>query len=204
LLDVGCGDGEFLSRARERGWAVSGAEIDRRAVRRAVEARGLTGVRLVDVRDGLAGCGEGFDAVTAFDLVEHLPDPVALVSEMAARARPGGGVVVAVPRLDRSPAVFDEVVDRPPHHLTLWTPAALGRLMESAGLVDIRVVERPLSHDDVLNTYVWARRRSPRGFQKDLAYYSRNVGWRLGVAALRLVGTARGHTLLASGRAPPS
>jgi 2-polyprenyl-3-methyl-5-hydroxy-6-metoxy-1,4-benzoquinol methylase len=87
LLDVGCGQGLFLARARERGWRVAGVEILEPVAARARE-RGL------EVFHGTleeARFPEGsFDAVTLREVIEHVVDPVALLSEIARVLRPGG------------------------------------------------------------------------------------------------------------------
>ncbi|HEV8701916.1 MAG TPA: class I SAM-dependent methyltransferase [Candidatus Polarisedimenticolia bacterium] len=101
LLDVGCGDGLFLSVAREAGWRVDGIEFSPEGARRSSQRLG----RPVAVGDlarerGLRG---PFDVVTLWHVLEHLVDPGTMLDAARARLRPGGLLVVAVPNLDNLP-----------------------------------------------------------------------------------------------------
>jgi SAM-dependent methyltransferase len=87
LLDVGAAYGFALDEARRAGWLASGLEIALPAARHAsVIASGR-----VVVADAAAApfASDGFDAVTLWDVLEHLPEPHAVVSEVARLLRPG-------------------------------------------------------------------------------------------------------------------
>lgn len=101
LLDVGCGDGLFLSVARDAGWRVEGIEFSPEGARRSSARLG----RPVAVGDlarerGLKG---PFDVITLWHVLEHLVDPGSMLDAARARLRPGGLLVVAVPNLDNLP-----------------------------------------------------------------------------------------------------
>ncbi|HEX4106516.1 MAG TPA: methyltransferase domain-containing protein [Solirubrobacteraceae bacterium] len=88
LLDYGCGigsDGLALSAA---GYDVSFADFDNpstRYLRWRLQRRGLDGVAVYDLdRDPPPG---GFDLAFAFDVLEHVADPFALLDELERRAR---------------------------------------------------------------------------------------------------------------------
>lgn len=98
LLDVGCSFGYLLEAAKSRGWQVSGVEISRKIVEnylggRAGELNVFNG-RLEDARYESGS----FDAVTMFDVIEHLADPAATLSEVSRVLRPGGLLAVETPR----------------------------------------------------------------------------------------------------------
>lgn len=90
ILDIGCFDGAFLGLC-DPSWDRYGIEMNPTAADTA-RARGITMLgedvaRLGDVR-------QRFDVVVAFDLLEHVPDPRALLGSMAAVAKPGGAVII--------------------------------------------------------------------------------------------------------------
>jgi len=91
VLDIGCFDGAFHEYLGST-WKGYGIEINLDARARAVE-RGIT--LLGDNVTDLEHVTGEFDAVVAFDVLEHVVDPRALLGQMAARTRPGGTVAIA-------------------------------------------------------------------------------------------------------------
>jgi 2-polyprenyl-3-methyl-5-hydroxy-6-metoxy-1,4-benzoquinol methylase len=131
VLDVGCGTGRFLLAARARGWQASGIDISEQACAVA-QAAGLP-VRCTDARH----CAEGparFDVVTAFDVLEHVADPVALLRDVLGLVRPGGWVFLCVPNWDCP--LFHGTCEPdwlPPVHLQFFTASSLRRALQLAG-----------------------------------------------------------------------
>src|SRR5688572_2104297 len=87
LLEVGCGQGLFLERARALGWQAQGVEILAPVAERARE-RGLEVFlgTLAEARLPEAG----FDVVVMREVIEHVVEPVPLLRECARVLRPGG------------------------------------------------------------------------------------------------------------------
>jgi len=132
LLDVGCADGRFVH-------AVAGKGIDARGVDHSMRLVEMGNARYGEARlsrssiEELDAEGARFDAVTLFEVIEHVPDPLAVLRAAARLVRPGGVLIVSTPnRLGRPhpPASLD----RPPHHLTRWSPGALRFAVDRAGL----------------------------------------------------------------------
>lgn len=139
FLDVGCGSGEVLAVARERGWQVAGAEPVEQS---ADIARG----RGLDVRTALlqdSGLPEGaWDVVSAFHVLEHLTDGVGFLQLLGRYARPGGHVAIEVPNwasYDRARKGARWPGVRPLEHVAHYSPATLRRTMERAGLEPVVV-----------------------------------------------------------------
>lgn len=98
VLDIGCSDGYFLRNVRDRGWSTSGVELSSRSVETARSVHGLDVVTgTVDDAPWPAG---SFDVVTMWDVVEHLPEPGAVLVRVSELLRPGGLLIMATPAVD--------------------------------------------------------------------------------------------------------
>lgn len=139
LLDVGCGGGLFLEAARAAGWQVLGVEPGRAAVEHC-RSKGLD--VLQDTFDGAApGLPAPFDVVHMRNVLEHVPDPSAMIARAAGLLAPGGLLVAIVPN-DYNPiqkALRDHEGYRPwwvavKHHLNYFDFESLERLATRHGL----------------------------------------------------------------------
>jgi len=94
LLDIGCGRGDFLACAADRGWAVRGVEPSKsvRAVRPELDAN-ITRSTIEDVPPDLGR----FDAVTMWDVIEHVDRPAESVMKTAGLLKPGGILALETP-----------------------------------------------------------------------------------------------------------
>lgn len=135
LLELGCHTGHFLSRARAKGYRVAGLDINPRALDFAQTHYGLGDLREADFhRLDRVKVGEPFDVVVAFQVVEHMADPVEFLRQLSRFLAPGGVLIVTTPNAERWTLRFGrESWDYPPHHLTRWTEASLSRALEAAG-----------------------------------------------------------------------
>jgi 2-polyprenyl-3-methyl-5-hydroxy-6-metoxy-1,4-benzoquinol methylase len=141
LLDVGCATGAFLSEMkRQPGWMVTGIEPSPVAAR---YVRDEVGVDVVQgVLNDAPFAPASFDAITMWDVLEHVYDPRAVLAQVARLLRPGGVFVANHPNLDSiDRRVFGKfwLGYELPRHLYLFPTDLLRRMMAEHGL---REVER--------------------------------------------------------------
>jgi SAM-dependent methyltransferase len=132
-LDVGCGSGGALGVAAALGWDVAGVEVDEAAAKKA--RRFSERVHTGDLLGAPFGAGE-FDVITAFHVLEHVPDPVAAVRRMLEWLASDGLLIVEVPNAGGLGArLFGRAWSglELPRHLSHFTPASLERVAGQAG-----------------------------------------------------------------------
>jgi 2-polyprenyl-3-methyl-5-hydroxy-6-metoxy-1,4-benzoquinol methylase len=95
LLDIGSHAGRFLNLANRAGWRAEGTEINPRTAAYAAEKTGAPVHRLR--AEQILELGKQFDAVTLTDVLEHIPEPVALLSTARRVLAGGGWISVKVP-----------------------------------------------------------------------------------------------------------
>ena len=127
MLDFGCGTGAFLEHL-ERFGAVSAVDSDASAVA-FCHTRGRTEVQLVPADVPLPFPDASFDLATALDVVEHIDDDVAALTELRRVLRPDGVLLVAVPAFMFLWGKQDEVS----HHKRRYTARTLRAALHHAG-----------------------------------------------------------------------
>lgn len=94
VLDLGCGNGQWLSEYERLGWEAVGVEPDAEAAQVAIQAGHSVVVGLLtDTHFPDAS----FDAVTMWDALEHIPNPSEVMREVYRILKPGGKVYISVP-----------------------------------------------------------------------------------------------------------
>ena len=136
LVDVGCAAGYFVEAALARGWDAHGVEPSPEA------RQGMSPSVAARVAPSLEALDGAFDAVTFWDVLEHLPDPLAALREARARLRPGGVLGVVVPVIGSvntrlAPRSWDQY--KPPEHLWFFSRRAMREtLLRGAGARVVR------------------------------------------------------------------
>jgi SAM-dependent methyltransferase len=127
ILDVGCGTGATLYVLDQLG-AVIGMDSSRDALSLS-RRRGR--YQLVRAQgEALPVPSGSVDVITALDLLEHIPDDAAAVTEFTRALRPGGVLLVTVPALPWLWSEHDEALD----HLRRYPAMRLRALLQGAGL----------------------------------------------------------------------
>ena len=145
LLDVGCGNGDFLQVARDCGYEVTGLEPDPQAVATA-RSQGLAVEQGTLTSASFAA--DSFDHITLSHVLEHVHAPAAALAQVLRLLKPGGRLWVSLPSLDAEGLRqfgADWIGLEPPRHLTLFTVAGLRRLLVETGFIGI---EAPMPDPD--------------------------------------------------------
>ena len=152
VAEVGCGDGHFVARlSAERNCDVTGLELNPDAVSSA-RARGRP-VVLESVSDRALREAGRYDIVSAFQVLEHVPDPFDFIGNCCRLLKPGGLLILSVPN-NRSFLRYAEtpILNLPPHHVTRWSRGVFDHLSASFPVCVERVKYEPLAADH-LNWY---------------------------------------------------
>jgi SAM-dependent methyltransferase len=183
VLDVGCGFAEFRRVIPHASYTGLDPHF-------AGESRGAD-VRNETLRAHLSANGGAYDAVCAFQVIEHLREPTAMVADMVQAAKPGGLLIIGVPHVPSAFTRFpNNPVNAPPHHLTWWTRAALSALAERHGATVISIETVPWGDCDSL--LYWMERCSPLRC-RDIFY--RNRPWWHASVLIGLLGGRMMHAL---------
>jgi SAM-dependent methyltransferase len=130
VLDIGCRYGTLTSKYVV-GNDVIGIDVDRHALEAAAEL----GIETIwaDAEEPLPFDDESLDVVVAGELLEHMRDPEALVTEAHRVLRPGGTLVGSVPNAfrlkNRLRFLAGRQPERDPTHLHMFTPRDVRQLL---------------------------------------------------------------------------
>jgi 2-polyprenyl-3-methyl-5-hydroxy-6-metoxy-1,4-benzoquinol methylase len=143
LLDVGCGNGEFLEVAAECGWKAVGVDPDPKAVAKAKEL-GLEvyqgGVEVFQGKQAL------FDFISLSHVIEHVHSPPELLKACFDLLRPGGLLWIETPNINSFGHKFYTTSWRgieTPRHLVLLNYRSLQTVLYSCGFGRVSRCPRP-------------------------------------------------------------
>jgi SAM-dependent methyltransferase len=183
LLDVGCGTGSFLDAMRDHGWQVQGVELNVEAARYSRERLGL------DVRAGsLEATGysrDTFDAVTLWDVLEHLPSPTAALQLLRRILKPDGLLIIRLPNVDSLDArlfgPYWAAWDLPRHYFA-FDRGLVWQLLEQSGFEVLDMSYACAYPPLITSCQWWMDEHWRRGGR-----LRRLVDWGLGSLAMRLL-----------------
>lgn len=177
VIDVGCGNGDFLLRVREAGWNGLGVDFDPVAVDVA-RGRGvnvlLGSIEAQPLEDA------SFQALTLSHVIEHIHAPVAFLRECLRLLEPGGFMWVATPNRKsvghRHYGSNWHFLIHPPNHLVLFSPESLCSALKEAGAVQVKVRRRGFHVGAMLSYF---RSVQMRESQSDAKLPKRLLPWSL-------------------------
>ncbi len=134
VLEVGCAGGDVCRMMADRGASTVGLDVSADVIRRArVRFPHLT------FHDGEVATfqQDSFDAIIAFEVVEHTPSPVAFMQELRRRVRPDGVIALSTPNLECGRRVGIERWTGSTtsfEHLYFFDPSSFEKCAAKAGL----------------------------------------------------------------------
>jgi 2-polyprenyl-6-hydroxyphenyl methylase/3-demethylubiquinone-9 3-methyltransferase len=147
VIDIGCGGGILSESMARKGAKVTGIDLSEKALKVAdlhsLESGAQVRYKLIAAEDMAAQEPGQFDVVTCMEMLEHVPDPGAIVRAAATLVKPGGHVFFST--LNRNPKAYLFAVIGAEYLLRMLpkgthdydkfiTPAELSQFIRSAGL----------------------------------------------------------------------
>jgi SAM-dependent methyltransferase len=158
VVDIGCSRGQFVAAAIAAGYHAEGVE----PAPRIAEAARAAGV---PVRTGLLEdqhfADNSFDALTLFEVIEHLRTPLPLLAECRRILKPGGILLVSTANAESWTAAamgahwdyFD--MERDGGHISFYNPRSIAKVAANAGFEVARVDTARVKFHDKENTPRW-------------------------------------------------
>lgn len=143
VLEVGCGQGAFGARIAGR-VSYLGVEPDKSSFDVAASRIKAQGGAVLNGIHDVVPAGSTFDAVCAFEVLEHIDDDVAALASWVPLIKPGGHLVMSVPAFQERFGPMDTHAG----HFRRYSPDLLRARLTEAGLVleDIIVYGWPLGY----------------------------------------------------------
>jgi 2-polyprenyl-3-methyl-5-hydroxy-6-metoxy-1,4-benzoquinol methylase len=147
VLDLGCGEGRFAAELARAGASVLGVDVAEEPLRRARRLHGELELHVVPEAGPWPLEDSSFDVVWAGEVIEHVLDTAAWLSEVRRVLRSGGRLLLSTPahgrvrllRLALSKRAFARHFDPRTDHLRFYSQATLARLIEDFGFERIEV-----------------------------------------------------------------
>ncbi|WP_312438530.1 bifunctional 2-polyprenyl-6-hydroxyphenol methylase/3-demethylubiquinol 3-O-methyltransferase UbiG [Janthinobacterium sp.] len=147
VIDIGCGGGILAESMARKGASVTGIDLSEKALKVAdlhsLESGVNVRYKLIAAETMAAEEAGQYDVVTCMEMLEHVPDPAAIVKACATLVKPGGHIFLST--LNRNPKAYLFAILGAEYVLRLLpkgthdydkfiTPAELSQFLRSAGL----------------------------------------------------------------------
>jgi 2-polyprenyl-6-hydroxyphenyl methylase/3-demethylubiquinone-9 3-methyltransferase len=147
VIDIGCGGGILSESMARKGATVTGIDLSEKALKVAdlhsLESGAQVRYKLIAAEEMAAQEAGRFDVVTCMEMLEHVPDPAAIVRAAATLVKPGGQVFFST--LNRNPKAYLFAILGAEYLLRMLpkgthdydkfiTPSELSQFIRSAGL----------------------------------------------------------------------
>lgn len=120
VLDIGCGNGNFLEKVKEKAKEVTGLELNDEAVK-ICKQKGLQVVNEV-ISEHAVNKTDHYDVVCIFQVLEHIYDVRSFLADSLKVLKKGGKLIIGVPNSEPYFQGYDKysTLNLPPHHMGLW------------------------------------------------------------------------------------
>jgi 2-polyprenyl-3-methyl-5-hydroxy-6-metoxy-1,4-benzoquinol methylase len=151
VVDLGCGNGTFISRFQDRGWELYGSDFSAKAIE--IAKQHSPGIRF-SLADAQSLSGEltsrlgTFDVVLCMEVIEHVYNPRGLLKTCNSLLKPGGTLVLTTPyhgylknvmlavtgKLDRHFTVL-----RDHGHIKFWSVKTITAVVKEMGFGEVEI-----------------------------------------------------------------
>jgi 2-polyprenyl-3-methyl-5-hydroxy-6-metoxy-1,4-benzoquinol methylase len=151
VLEVGCGQGNFLRSLEGRVRAASGIELNAQAIKNKVTKFDILRMTIEEFKSRSPA---SLDAVCSFQVLEHVSAPRQFIEACAACLRPGGLLFLSTPNMECAMLrKREDAFDLPPHHIGHFSAQVYESIARTLGLevAGLRVEVRHTWAADTLN-----------------------------------------------------
>lgn len=151
ILDIGCSSGVFLDIARAAGWETCGIELNQAEAAISARKHTVHQMRLEDLPEDLL-----FDAITMWDVIEHIKDGAALLQAIQKHLKTDGMFFLQTPSSDSLAArvmqekcnIYDGI-----EHVNIYNPRTI-RLLAGNNAMTVKHMETVISEIPILVNYL--------------------------------------------------
>jgi 2-polyprenyl-3-methyl-5-hydroxy-6-metoxy-1,4-benzoquinol methylase len=145
LLEIGPWMGIFSCNAKDAGFEVTAIEIDQKCVDFLTDVVGVKALQSSNPADTLSQMDETFDVIALWHCLEHLPTPWLVIERAAARLKPGGVLLIAIPNIES--AEFSLLKESwqhldAPRHIYFYPPQSLVSICSANGLTILELTTK--------------------------------------------------------------
>ena len=152
-IEIGCGEGEYLTLLESQGLKMQGLEYSHKSVS-ACQARGLNVSHGFINGDDVPGLSGNYAACFMFNFLEHLPQPISVLTAIASKLDEQGVGLIEVPNFEmiQQQAMFTEFCS---DHLLYFTTDTFFQILSRSGMEVLEI--NPIWGDYILSAKIRKR-----------------------------------------------
>ncbi len=171
VLEIGCGNGDFLMRLEQKGIRCLGLEFNRYSN----PSSGGFKILNESIQNHEEEYRETYDMICMFQVLEHIYDVKEFMNSTVNVLKPGGRLIISVPNNDSFLGLDkNNMLNMPPHHMGLWNEKSLSSLEKIFRIRLLNIYFEPLQKyhfRNYLNVVVKFPLKIKYGMLGDLIFY---------------------------------